>query len=630
MSEEKSMDQVFLKRLNFVVENNLNNEQFGVNELAREMGMSRSQIHRKLQGLTHQSISKYICEIRLKKAMELLQGNVATVSEIAFRVGFGSPTYFNKCFHDYYGYPPGEVKKRSSEMIAPGTEPLELNQKRNSAFGYRKLFFLSVSLLLLIIIGYFLIPQMRGEDSGSFGHSKLEKSIAVLPFKNLSADKANQYFADGMVEDILNRLSHIHELKVISRFSSDQYRASSKSLPQIANELGVSYILEGSVQKCEDKVRIFVQLIDTQSDHHLWSEKYDAEFENLLPLQTDIAKRIASELETVITPEEMKQVERKQTESMEAYNLYLKGRFFWNKRTEEGVKISLKYFEQCIARDSSYAIAYAGVADAYFILCWWGWYPPKEGYSKAKEFALKALKIDPMLAEAHATLGTITHWSEWNWEEAEKELKLAIELNNNYATAHQYYAEYLATVGKIYLAIEEIDKAIELDPFSIIMHSVSGCYHYQIGQYEQALDLHHTALDMNTNFRYAHIDIFYIYLKQGRDIEAVDELKKYLEKDSFDRKHIGSLENAFEKSGKNGVLLWLIDLQLAKNAPEPYFIAELYAKLGQKEKALDWLERAFAARAGILVARLKYDRNLENLHSEPLYKAMLKKMGLED
>lgn len=631
MVKDDSMDQVFLKKLTIVIEENLTNEQFGVKDLAKEMGMSRSQIHRKLKVLTQQSISKYICEIRLKKAMELLQGNVATASEIAFRVGFRSPTYFNKCFHDYYGYPPGEVKKKNTGYSEPEIE--FKSSKRSYAKGREYSFskFLIVSLLLLTVISitYFLIPKMIGEDFCEIiGGEVVDKSIAVLPFKNLSEDKTNQYFADGMVEDILNRLSHIHELKVISRISSEQYRESSKSLPQIANELGVAYILEGSVQKFKNKTRIFVQLIKAQDDQHIWSERFDAEFDNLLSLQTDIAKRVASELKAVLTPNEIKQVERKQTENLEAYNLYLKGRFFWNKRTEEGVKRSLKYFEQSIILDSSYALAYAGMADAYFILAWWGWYPHKEGYAKAKEFALKTLKIDPKLAEPHATLGVIAE-NEWNWAEAEREFKRAIELNTNYATAHQWYAEYLGAVGKIDEAIKEINKALELDPLSVTMHSMSGVYHYQRGYYEQALALHQTVLDMDKTFRYAHIDIFYLLLQQEKNVEAVDELKKYLAKDSLDKKQITFMEKAFEKSGKNGMLLWLIDLQLAKNAPEPYFIAELYAKSGQKQKALDWLERAFEARIGLIFIRLKNDRNLENLHSEPRYKALLNKMGLE-
>ncbi|BAX81436.1 hypothetical protein ALGA_3136 [Labilibaculum antarcticum] len=631
MVKDDSMDQVFLKKLTLVIEENLTNEQFGVKDLAKEMSMSRSQIHRKLKALTQQSISKFICEIRLKKAMELLQGNVATASEIAFRVGFRSPTYFNKCFHDYYGYPPGEVKKKNASYSESEIE--FKSSKRSYAKGKQYSFskFLIVSLLLLTVISitYFLIPKMIGEDFGEIsGGEVVDKSIAVLPFKNLSEDKTNQYFADGMVEDILNRLSHIHELKVISRISSEQYHESSKSLPQIANELGVAYILEGSVQKFKNKTRIFVQLIKAQDDQHIWSERFDAEFDNLLSLQTDIAKRVASELEAVLTPDEIKQVERKQTENLEAYNLYLKGRFFWNKRTEEGVKRSLKYFEQSIILDSSYALAYAGMADAYFILAWWGWYPHKEGYAKAKEFALKTLTIDPKLAEPHATLGVIAE-NEWNWAEAEREFKRAIELNTNYATAHQWYAEYLGAVGKIDEAIEEINKALELDPLSVTMHSMSGVYHYQRGYYEQALALHQTVLDMDKTFRYAHIDIFYLLLQQEKNVEAVDELKKYLAKDSLDKKQITFMEEAFEKSGGNGMLLWLIDLQLAKNAPEPYFIAELYAKLGQKQKALDWLERAFEARIGLIFIRLKNDRNLENIHSEPRYKALLNKMGLE-
>jgi TolB-like protein/AraC-like DNA-binding protein/Tfp pilus assembly protein PilF len=633
MSEEQSMDQVFLTRLTEIVEANLGNEQFGVKELAREMGMSRSQIHRKLRSLVQKSGSQFIREIRLQKAMDLLQQNVATVSEIAYRVGFGSPTYFNKCFHDFYGFPPGEVRKKSVGIAEREKEfvPSGFITTKGRLWPTRKHLMIPIGLCLAIVLVYLFFPPMWSREIRKTRGTKiLEKSIAVLPFKNLSEDQSNQYFADGMMEDILNRLSHIHELKVISRYSSEQYRASSKSLPQIANELGVSYILDGSVQKCGDKARIFVQLIEAKRDQFLWSGKYDATLEKLLSLQSDVAKRVASELEAVLTPEEIHQVERKRTENMEAYNLYLKGRFFWYRRTEEGLKKSLIYFEQSIARDSSYALAYAGLADAYCSLAWWGWYPRKKGYAKAKELAQKALSLAPNLSEAHTTLGAIALWSEWNWTEAEEKLKRAIELNPNYATAHQYYAQYLSGVGKIHEAIEEMSKAIELNPLSVIMYSVSGCLHYQVGYYEQALTLHHTVLDMNQKLRFAHIDIFYIYLQQGKDAAAVDELKKYLAKDSLDKKQIPSMEDAFERSGRRGVLLWLVDLQIAKKTPECYFIAELYAKLGHKEKALDWLEMAFEERVGLLAARFKRDHNLENLHSEPRYKALLQKMGLED
>lgn len=624
MSKADSMDQVFLNKLTKIIEVNLTNEQFGVKELASEMGMSRSQLHRKLKKICQKSISQYIREIRLDKALVLLQENAATISEISYIVGFGSPTYFSKCFHDFYGCPPGDVRKKNTINVEDQNRSIGVQKPKREL---QKTTLITLLAFLIISLIYFIIPKIKGENSERGG---IDKSVAVLPFKYLSETKGDEYFADGMMEEIQNRLSQIQELKVISSISSEQYRESSKSLPQIGKELGVAYVLKGSIQKCDSNARIFVQLIEAPNDQHIWSHKYDVKFENLLSVQSKIAKKVASKMEAVLSPEEIRQIEKVQTDNLEAYNLYLKGRFFWNRRTKEDIKTSIKYFQQCIGQDSSYALAYSGMADAYFILSCFRWHPEKEGYKKAKGFAIKALSLDENLAEAHATLGGIAHWGEWNWKEAEKKYKRAIELNNNYATAHQWYAEYLTAVGKLNEAIEEINKARKLDPLSMIMYSASGGGYYQIGEYEKALEFFHTALEMNENFRYSHIDIFYIYLQQGKDKEAVLELKKYLVKDTFDIKQIPSLELTFEKTGINGVLLWLIDLQLEKNAPEPYFIAELYAKLGQKEKALDWLEIAFEEKVGLLLIRLKRDHNLENLHSENRYKALLAKMGLED
>ncbi|WP_372751493.1 helix-turn-helix domain-containing protein [Labilibaculum sp.] len=624
MTEEKSMDEVFLKRLHLIVEKNLKNEQFGVQKLAEEMGMSRSQIHRKLQKLTHQSISRFIRKIRLKKAMLLLQKNVATVSEISYEVGFRSPTYFNKCFHEFYGFPPGEVKKRGFES---SLEEKQSKTVKTSIVSNKRTLLLFSAILILFGFSYFFLSQMS--DSASwFRKAELEKSIAILPFKNLSADQSNVYFTDGIMEDILNRLSLVNDLKVISRASSNYYRESTKTLAEIGKELGVSYLVTGSIQKSDENVRIFVKLIVAKEDNLIWSGKYDANFKNLFTLQSDLAKQIASELKTVLSPKEIQQIEIKPPKNQEAYHNYLKGRFFWNKRTEIDVEKSLNYFERSIEQDSTYALAYAGVADAYLVLAWWKWYPKEDGYAKSKEFALKALALDPSLAEPHATLAVIAENS-WKWAEAERGFKRAIELNKNYATAHYYYAEFLGAVGKINQAVEEINIAIELDPLIAILYNFGGVYHYQAGLDHQALNLHQTALDLGPELRFSHIDIFYIYLQQGKNAEACEELKKYLAKNPQDKLEIPSLESAFKRLGRKGMLQCLINIQEKKKVPEAYFIAELYAKLDNKEKALEWLEKAFATKEGILFIRIKNDRNLKNLHNEPRYRSILQKIGLD-
>eukprot|EP01029_Cantina_marsupialis_P000649 TRINITY_DN1045_c1_g1_i2.p2 TRINITY_DN1045_c1_g1~~TRINITY_DN1045_c1_g1_i2.p2 ORF type:complete len:625 (-),score=56.29 TRINITY_DN1045_c1_g1_i2:1196-3070(-) len=621
--EEQSMDQVFLDRLTRIVDANLSNEQFGVQELAKQMGISRSQLHRKLRRLAKKSVSQFIREKRLKKAMDLLRQNVGTASEIAYQVGFSSPTYFTKCFHDYYGYPPGEVRRNKSVQI-----PSEQDDIDSKSFDYKKTLMLIITFSLMVSLIYFLFPQ-----GDSFIASKLirdevkSKSIAVLPFKNLSGDKSNQYFADGIMEDILNRLSRINDLKVISRVSSDQYRESSKSLPQIADDLGVSYVLEGSIQKYKNETRIFVQLIEAESDVHLWSERYDGSFENYLSLQSDIARHVATELRAVITPEEEKSIENGQTMDQEAFKLYLQGRFFWNRRTEEGVKTSLKYFEQAVARDSLYALAYCGLADAYFILSWWGWHPLEDGYAKARQYAAKALSLDENLAEAHATIGAVAHWWHWDWETAEKELKKAIELNNNYATAHQYYAEYLSVQGNLEEAIVEMDKAVELNPLSLIMHSLNARYHYQVGRFDEAIELYQITLDMDNSRSGCHHAIARIYMEREENEKAVESLRKAFLIEGKSESDIEAIEATVLESGLQGFLQYMLNEELKKSKPNCYVLAQLYCELGQKEIALDWLEKCFQ-KGSVDINWIKFDCMIKNLRDEPRYITLLEKMGL--
>jgi len=629
MTDESSIDQVFLKKLHCIVEDNLKDEHFGVNEVAQKIGLSRSQIHRKLKILTKQSVSQFIREIRLQKAMDLLQQNVATVSEIAFKVGFGSPTYFNKCFRDFYGITPGEARFKfvhGKKSIKKNLFYEVINKKRSKLLLFT---ITSLSLILITMLSFLLIMKIKGNDSYVINRViKIDRSIAVLPFKYLSEDKSNQYIADGIMEDILNRLAQVHELKVISRISSDQYRNSSKFLPQIAKELHVSYILVGSVQKCDNSVRIFVQLIEAKGDNNLWSKQYDAYFENLLILQTNIAKSVTRELKAVLSKEEIVNIENRSTKNVKAYNSYLKGRYFWNRKTEKGLKTSLKYFNQSIAYDSTYALAYAGIADAYLILSKWGFYPREEGYNTARAFALKALELDEYLAEAHATLGAIYQWFDWNWAKADSELRRSIELNPNYAIAHQYYAEYLASTGNLPKAILEMNKALEINPLSKTICDLCGNYCYNMGQYSKALKFFQLGNNLINNNSNTCIDVFYVYLQQNKYKEAVVELTKYLSGLQVDNQQILNLDVVFEKSGIKGVMLWSIEYQLSQKNPQPYLLAELYAKVGQNKNALEWLEKAFDTN-DILIQRIKFDRNLLSLHSEQRYLTLLHKMGLD-
>jgi len=328
--------------------------------------------------------------------------------------------------------------------------------------------------LIGIIASVFAVLYFSNIIGGSNQTKEVEKSIAVLPFRNLSNDTTQLYFSDGIVEAILDHLFKVGELKVISSTSTKRYRDTELSIKDIARELGVASILEGSVQKIGNSVRITAQLIEAKTDVHLWSETYDRDLSDIFSIQTEVAQNVAKELKATLTPEEKGQIKKNQTENPEAYNSYLQGRFFIQKRTNEGFRKSIEYFEKAVAEDQDYALAYAGLADAYFLLPWYSWIPKQEDYAKSKEYVNKALEIDKNLAEAHAVLGAIFTWNEWKWEEARKELQLAVELNPNFVNAHSYYAELFDILRENEEARKQINITLSIDPFFTMKEKGTG------------------------------------------------------------------------------------------------------------------------------------------------------------
>ncbi len=503
MDEPLSLDQAFIEKLTEIILSNLDNERFGVEELSREMGMSHTTIHRKLRSYTHLSISQFIREVRLQKAHEMLVQNLGNVSEISYRVGFGSPTYFNKCFHEYYGYPPGEAKKIESGIKNPNDSkpdllhPSKLRPLRDSTTirgtrgrNYRNLLAISLTVLAGPLLIWFLYSALfkSKEISAGTGSAENDKYIVVLPFKNLSPDADNEYFADGVTIDIRDHLSRIKGLKVISATTSDHFRGSTLTIPEIAKKLGVDYVLEGSAQKDDDMTRVSVKMIDAKRDQQLLSEKFDREMSDIFSLQSEIAQSVAAKLKAVLSAEEIEQIEKIPTQSTEAHIYYLKGRYFWNLMTGESLLRSVEYFERSIAADPVYAVAYAGLADAYYTLAHNDWIPVADGFRKAKEIAQKALELDPGLAEAHAIVGGVYAWGEWQWEKARKEYLRAIELNPNYSTAYFYYAELLELLGENEEARLQLNIAIELDPLSRAINFNNMLFYYDQGKFHEALE----------------------------------------------------------------------------------------------------------------------------------------------
>jgi TolB-like protein/AraC-like DNA-binding protein len=641
MTELLSMDQAFIRKLTDIVLANLANEDFSVEKLAAEAGMSHASIHRRLKAINNQDVSQFIREIRLQKAMELLRQNAATISEIAFMVGFGSPAYFIKCFHDRYGYPPGEARKRepvspenvpANDPAAPAGPPHHSGSDKylppmRRQLNYRNIVIISggfLAAVLLIFLIYYKEPA---------------KSIVVLPLDDHSDNKEIQYIADGITEDIYNNLSRISELNVSSPKTAEQYLKTDMTAKEIARKMHINYVLEGSVQQIGKKVRVWIQLFDVLNDRQLLSERpqdFEMNDPDIFLMQSDIAILTAKRLEAAISPEESKQIKKIPTTNPEAYNFYLNGRFFINKRTKEGFEKSIEYFDKAVKADPEYALAWAGLADAYLLFTWYGgwhgWndgYRRPEGYDSAKYYASQALKIDRNLAEAHTVLGALLYWHEWKWEEARKELKRAVELNPNLVTAHSYYAELLDILGENDEARRQINLALELDPFFPMMRIMSALFYYHEGKFSESLIESKKVMELNPGTPYWFILNYGISLRLGDDMLAVETAQNELLSDLLKRKDTSLVKDVYNKSGINGLLNWMNELELVKENPNPFFLATRYAMLGNKEETLKWIEKEFDERHPDL-ARINNNPDYDFIRSEPRFQAIIKKMGLSE
>lgn len=640
MGGELSKDQTFIKKLNSILKVNLENEHFGVNELAIEIGLSRSQLHRKLQSLEGISASKFIRQFRLGKAMEMLQDDVATASEIAYRVGFSSPTYFNTCFRIYYGYPPGEVKhrnyksdKKKDQKPSVKSKIFKKNKKKKNFFNKRMVLINSFGILLLAILFYSYNQKSNKKNVLiNSDTNSTNKSIAVLPFKNLSDNKDNQYFADGMREDIINHLSKIQDITVKSRQSSDWYGSGKMSGSEIAESLGVNYIIDGSVQKYDDRVKIIVHLIDAKNDENLWSKDFDHEFNNIFKLEREISTDIASELNLVLSPTELQQIGKIPTEHVEAYNLYLKGHHFLTTFSGESFQLAEKYFKESIKIDPDFALPYSGLAEYYLYRAW----PriPEADYLKAKEYAFKAISLDYSLAETHRVLGTIFMEYEWNWAAAEEEFKKAIELDSKNPNANINYAKYLMYIkGDFNLSREYINKALLLAPVSYYFYATSAECYLMAGNYSLALKEANEAKEINSDILWAPWIIFVVNVKQQKDDIAVNELARSWNIDPKNIKNTELMLAAYKKEGIKGVFRWInkLDVNLAHNdenkLTNAYFIAQKFAFLGERDNVMKWLNIAYDRKNGELF-RVKFDYFFNDMRTHPEFLLLLKKMNL--
>jgi TolB-like protein/DNA-binding winged helix-turn-helix (wHTH) protein/Tfp pilus assembly protein PilF len=454
------------------------------------------------------------------------------------------------------------------------------------------------------------------------------RSLAVLPLENLSGDASQNYFADGMTDELITDLAQISALRVISRTSVMVYKGAHKPLPQIARELNVDAVIEGTVLRSGDQVRITAQLIDASTDKHLWSQSYEGELRDTLALQSRVASAIADQIRISLTPQEQAALKNLKVVNPEAYESYLKGRYFWNKRTADGLKAALAYFNQAIEEDPKYAQAYSGLADTYVLLGDWeyGVLAPNEAYPKAKAAASKALELDNTLSDAHTSLASLGMF-DWDWQTAGREFRRAIELNPGYATAHQWYAWHLNLMGRQSEAIAEMRKAESLDPLSLIISADMADVLFVARLYDESIQQSRKTLEMDPNFAIAHFELSQAYLQKRMYSEAIAELQRAIELSGGSTTFTSNLAYAYAVSGRRGEAVKILnDLTRRSNgSSDAGEVALIHAGLGEKDQAMAWLEKAFSER---FIPSILLRPGFDPLRSDSRFQNLLHRVGL--
>lgn len=687
MNNTNSTDQVFIQKLTEIIQANLSNENFGVNELAQEIGMSHLNLHRKLKSTSNQTISQFIREIRLKKAKELLLNEDLTVSEISYRVGFGSPTYFNNCFHEYFGYPPGESRKHEFQGV-PNEKPENASPKKPK----RTKFLISLIIGFIVIVS-FLFYQTNKSSESKAANAK-EKSIAILPFKYLSGEQEKQYLADGIMDDILLHLSKIKDLRVISRTSVEQYRKTNKTARTIGQEMDVAYLLEGSLLKDGDQVRLIVQLIKTSDESHVWSNEYDRDWKEIFSVQSEVAETIASELHAVITPEEKQLIRKSPTANLTAYDFYQRGNFefakfyykinfpTYNWAVLDNAK---KFYSEALKLDSTFAQAYVGLALISYEKDFLKNYFAENYLDSLLILANKAISFDDHLAEAYRARGFYFSYT-GNHEQALIEYDKAIQLNPNEYEAYyntgvhsqdvlndavkaiknfqetmlrnrdnKALPDIIEVMGDVYLdagfsdrAIQFYQKVLALNGDSVYYNGFLSYAAFCTEDFQKAFNIWEMVYKKDTARAFQspttsfsllfcmvsdHNKEGYLYAKK-----YIEYLKKSGEIPLTDSFRIGY---ALWQAGKRKEAKYYFDLQIKYGresiklgrwialTKEAHFdLAATYAFLGDKEKAYQYLDEFVKKHSFklVVIALIKHDPIFNGIRQEPRFQKIIKEM----
>ena len=514
--------------------------------------------------------------------------------------------------------------RENHEQSLPLPPPMQVQVKR---FNKHWIALVGVPLLVLAAIVYVVLTRQRSRSA-----TPAVRSIVVLPFQNLSGDASQDYLVDGVTDALIGDLAQIGALRVISRTSAMHYKGTNKSLPEIAKELNVDAVVEGTVQRSGERVHVRAQLIHAASDSHLWAADYDRDSRDILDLQSEVARAIASEVSIKITPAEQRLLVPKRTIARAAIDNYLQGRYFWNRRTEEDMRKAIGYFEAAISADANYAQAYAGLADSYNQLgtVMIGVMPPSEARRTGEIAARKGLEIDNEVAEAHAALA-YENFFNWNWASAEEEFKRSIQLNPNYASAHSHFALYLVARERIDEAVAETNRAQELDPLSLSISASRGFLLMNARRYEEAIEQERRVIAIDPNHYQAHWFLALTYLANRQIDQAIATSEKAVAISNRAPAAHGVLGMAYGAAGRKGEANQILNelLQLEKQRyVSPMAFVYVYTGLGNKDQSFAWLEKAHQERSNG-IAFFKVSPTVDQLRSDPRFADLLKRIGLD-
>ena len=473
-----------------------------------------------------------------------------------------------------------------------------------------------------------VIPE--AETLEGKGEAVRRKNILVLPFVNMSNDPEQEYFSDGLTEELISHLSKIKGTKVISRTTSMKYKNTTLDTKTIAKETGADFIMEGSVRKAGNNLRITAQFIDACRDTHLWAQSFRGTLDDIFDIQEDVSTKIVEALRLQLSSEEKVTLQKRYTDNTEAYQLYLQGLFFWKKRNEQGLSLAIKYFERALEKDPEYALAWAGIANTLSLMGEYTNISRRDLYQKQMEAVRKALEIDPQLAEAHISLAISLMLNDWDWKGAEREFQLGLQLDPKNATGHHWYAELLLFIGKIEEAFREIEIAVDLDPISQGILKDKGIFQYYLGRYDEALTTAQITLELDPGFVPVHRLISLAYTGKGLYEEAIQETIKWGTLTRNKIKTDVALAHIYAVSGRQDEARRIIEetgIEKMLSSNDYRGVALVYTALGEKEEAFEWLEKSYHKHEESLCS-IGIDPKFDSIREDPRFKALLKKVGL--